>query len=66
MRTSITVRIKAGLLAAVRRNAAQDNRTLAKFIETELQHRTKEMAPDKPPSRHRRCQAAAGGSSDAA
>ena len=46
MKTPVTVRIEACLLAEARRCARLENRTLTNFIETVLQRRVSEMAPD--------------------
>jgi len=66
MRTPITVRVEAGLLAAARRGATQENRTLTNFIETALRCRMQETGLGDPPSRRRSSQAAENGPSDAA
>jgi len=66
MRTAITVRVEAGLLAAARRGAAQENRTLTNFIETALRCRVQETGLDGSPSRRRPPQAAEYGPGDAA
>lgn len=66
MRTPITVRVEAGLLAAARRGAAQENRTLTNFIETALRCRMQETVLDGPPSGRRLPQAAENGPGDAA
>ena len=66
MRTPITVRVEAGLLAAARRGAAQENRTLTNFIETALRRQVQETVPDASPSRRRSPQTAENGPGDAA
>ena len=65
MRTPITVRVEAGLLAAARRGAAQENRTLTNFIETALRRRVQETAVNGLPSQDRRSQAVENGRGDA-
>jgi hypothetical protein len=46
MKTAITVRIDDALLIEARRCARSENRTLTNFIETLLQRRIAEMAPE--------------------
>jgi hypothetical protein len=46
MKTAITVRIDGDLLIEARRCARSENRTLTNFIETLLQRRIAEMAPE--------------------
>ena len=53
MKTPITIRVEAGLLAAARRCAAEENRTLTNFIETVLRRRVEEMRPEQSPGRRR-------------
>ena len=54
MKTPITVRIEAQLLADARRCAAEQNRTLTNFIETVLRRRLSETVPrDNPAHRNR-------------
>lgn len=45
MKTPITVRIEAELLAKVRRCAREENRTLTNFIETVLRQRVARSVP---------------------
>ncbi len=66
MKTPITVRVEAGLLAAARRGAAQENRTLTNFIETALRCRVEETVLERPPSRRRSPQYAKNGPGNAA
>jgi hypothetical protein len=46
MKTAITVRVDASLLIEARRCAKLENRTLTNFIETLLQRRVTELAPE--------------------
>ena len=48
MKTPITVRVEAELLAEARRCATEENRTLTNFIETVLRRRVQEMAGEMP------------------
>ena len=66
MKTPITVRVEAGLLAAARHGAAQENRTLTNFIETALRRRVEETVLDRSPSRRRSPQTAKNGPGNAA
>ncbi len=66
MKTPITVRVEAGLLAAARHGAAQENRTLTNLIETALRRRVEERALEGSPSRRRSSQTAKDGPGNAA
>lgn len=66
MKTPITVRVEAGLLAAARCGAAQENRTLTNFVETALRCRVEEAMRDGSPSRRRSPQTAKTGPGNAA